>query len=149
MRILNGWFKSSPARDTVSWAAILIVISLSLQSLNPTHQLRLELFADSYWIDYALRNAQALIPELMAREDDLLGLQVLVALTLSFRHARDLKPASILLGMAVRSGHRMQLQTTQSMKFFSPEDARQRANVFWVIYMLDQVYDTHKRLINR
>ncbi len=139
MKIITGWFHSPATHDTLSWAAILMVMSLGLQSLPCGHPLPLEYSKRKHWISYSLRNAQSLIPELMAREKDLLGPQVLVALALSFRQSHGLGPASVMIGMAVRSAHRMQLHSTQSTNFFTIEDVRQRSNVFWVLYMLDKV----------
>ncbi|CAM1511887.1 Fc.00g094000.m01.CDS01 [Cosmosporella sp. VM-42] len=138
MKMITGWFNVTSRRDATSGAAILMVVCLGLQSLSSGHEIHLEPSEITHWIEYSLRNAQSTIPELLATDEDLSGVQVLVALALSFRQARDLKPASILIGMAVRSAHRMQLHSADSAKYFIDQDVQQRSKVFWIIYMLDK-----------
>lgn len=134
MRTLST-FLSSP-HDRVSWSAILVVVALSLQSDYPAH---IPAQKRKTWVDYCMRNAQSVLAELTARDEDLLGLQVLVALTMLYRNSVDMRPASMLLGMAVRLVYQMQLHSRETAVYFSEEEVQLRADVFWVTYVMDMV----------
>lgn len=135
MRTLSS-FLSSPHDDRVSWSAILVVVALSLQSDCPAH---IPAEKRRRWVDYCLRNAQSVLAELTARDEDLLGLQVIVALTMLYRNSVDMRPASMLLGMAVRLVYQLQLHSSETAVYFSEEEVQLRADVFWVAYVMDMV----------
>lgn len=134
MRSLST-FLSSPT-DRATWSAILAVTALALQSDYPAH---LPAAKRKSWIDYCMRNAQSMLTELTARQEDLLGVQVIAALTQCFRSALDMRPASMLMGIAVRLAYQMQLYSQETAQYFSEEEAQQRMDVFWVIYVMDMV----------
>lgn len=139
MRTLTTFLSPSSTSpcDRTTWSSILVVTALSLQSDYPAH---IPPAKRKVWIDYCMRNAQSVLPELMARHEDLLGLQVILGLTMLFRSAVNLRPASMLASIAVRLAYQMQLYRKDTMQYFSEEEALQRVDVFWVTYVLDMVY---------
>ncbi|CAH0055344.1 unnamed protein product [Clonostachys solani] len=136
--MVTRWFSNQPKRDRLSWASILVVMALGLQSMPEGSQNIHETATGETWMSYCMRNAQSTLPELMARDEDLVGLQVMVSLALLFQGSVDLRPSSVLLGMAIRLTHRMQLHQKDPGRHFSDGEAQQRSNVFWITYLLDK-----------
>lgn len=138
MRLITGWYSKNPKRDRVTWAAILVVIALGLRlpssvnTINSNPKERLE------WENYCMRNTQSVMSELVARDQDLLGLQVLLALIMLFYNSSDGRPANILVGTAMKLSHQFQLHSSSSSEHFTPEEVQQRYRVFWIAYVLDK-----------
>lgn len=142
MALLSGWYGHSPRRSSAAWAAIQVVLALSLRTPTPDalhdsagpdrfHR------ANSY-----LRNAQSVVSDLVVREEDLLGIQVLLGIVLLFQNSSDPKPASVVISTAMRLAHRLRLHSQESARYFSPEENEQRSRVFWIAYTLDKVGPT-------
>jgi hypothetical protein len=85
MKLLTRWYGHASEREAASRACILVVVALGLQSCEHTEQTD----ADRDLADYCLRNAQVAVPELAIRDHDILGLQVLTALSMLFRNGLD------------------------------------------------------------
>jgi hypothetical protein len=139
MRLVTKWLNTRDNHDTASWASILVVTALGLRSVSQEDVISVDASRREAIINYCMRNAQSTLPELVTRDEDLLGVQVTLALTMLFQDAIDVRPASILVGMAIRLGHRLQLQSKSARKHFSAEEAQHRSDVFWVAYILDKV----------
>lgn len=139
MRLLTGWYNHSIKRDRATWAAILMVCAIGLRSPVPGDVVNAESAEKAEWANYCMRNAQSVMSELVTRDEDLLGMQVLIALVLQFHNSSDARPASVLIGTAVRLGHRLRLHSGDSAQYFAPGDVLQRNKVFWIAYMLDKV----------
>lgn len=151
MRRITGFYAHTIPRDNVLWAAILMVCAMGLRSpvsgdiatlgFNSSvseDKVRAETQSKMEWANHCMRNAQGVMSELCTREEDLLGLQTLLALVLQFHNSSDSRPASVLMGPAVRLAHRLQLHAASSTKNFSEGEGRQRNRVFWVTYLLDK-----------
>lgn len=136
MPLIARWYGKSPKRDRATWAAILVVIALGSRSLIPGSSDPEELVERE---NYCMRNAQSVMSELVTRDEDLLGIQVLLALVMLFYNCSDLRPASILSSTAMRLVHRLQLQSSSSAQHFTAEEVQQRSRVFWNAYILDKV----------
>lgn len=139
MKILHNWYNSPASRDRATWTAIQIVMALGYR----TPQLTL---ADDQAVqiekaDQCLRNAQTVVSELVTRDQDLLGVQILLGIVMLFQDSRDPKPASVIIGTAVRLAHRLQLHSHDAAEFFPAAEAEQRSRVFWIAYTLDKVGD--------
>ncbi|KAH8889607.1 hypothetical protein GQ53DRAFT_722399 [Thozetella sp. PMI_491] len=137
MGLVTSWYGRNPKRSKVIWANVLVVIALGLQSHAsnepcPSHQ------KHGDWLGYCIRNAQSAMPELVLRDEDLLGIQAILALALIFKHACDLRPARVLVASAVTLSHRMHLHLRDAVQYYSPKETQQRSRVFWVLYMLDK-----------
>ena len=139
MRLITSWYSKNPQRDKVRWSAILAVLALGLQSQVPGDAASQNYTRNLEWLDYCMRNTQSVIPELINRDEDLLGIQVILSLALLFRNSNDLRPSSTLLGMVVKLAHRMQLHSSDLAKYFDAEDSMQGSRVCWIIYTLDKV----------
>ncbi|CAH0022884.1 unnamed protein product [Clonostachys rhizophaga] len=137
-RMVIEWYNQRATHSRVAWAAILAVSSLGLRASPSDNSLFKGPFTNKECSDYCLRNAQSVIPELLIREEDLLGVQTLLVLATLFHQACDQRAAGNLASMALRLAHRMRLHSKQSTEFFSPEEIQQRSNVFWVAYILDK-----------
>ncbi|ODA78239.1 hypothetical protein RJ55_05620 [Drechmeria coniospora] len=138
--LLDRWYREDDfRRDRAAWAAIQVVLALALRTPTPdglqdgsgAHRFRA---ANLY-----LGNAQSVLSELVTRDRDLLGIQVLLGLVLLFQNSSDTKPASVIIGTAVRLAHRLRLHSQDSVPYFTPEENLQRSRVFWIAYALDKV----------
>jgi hypothetical protein len=140
MTLITGWYARNPKRCKLVWANILVVIAMSLQAQASCGQNMCgSLRNDKDWISLCMRNAQSVMPELVSRDEDLLGIQVILGLALLFHNACDIQPARTLVGSAVALSYRMHLHTSDSAQYYCLEETQQRSRVFWVLYMLDKV----------
>lgn len=137
MKMLNAWYHHHTSRDKATWAAIQIVLALGYRTPREgnadTPSLQIQK------ANQCLKNAQSVVSELVTREEDLLGVQILLGIVLLFQNSRDPKPASVIIGTAVRLAHRLQLHSNEATRFYSPEEVEQRSRVFWIAYTLDKV----------
>jgi hypothetical protein len=135
-RIITKWFRTDPrSRDKASWAAILVIMALGSQAQTD------QAATPQDWIHYCMRNAQSVVPELLMRDQDLMGLQTLLGLAMLFYNATDLRAASMLAGMAVRLNFRFQMNSSHPTSHFTRDEAAERSNIFWTTYMLNKVCD--------
>lgn len=139
MRLVSGWYDKNPKRDKVTWAAILVVIALGLRSPTPVNTISSNPEERSKWENYCMRNSQSVMSELVAHEQGLLGIQVLLALIMLFYNSSDGRPANILVGTAMKLSQRFQLHLNDSAQHFTAEEIQQRSRVFWIAYILDKV----------
>lgn len=139
MRLVTGWYSSSPKRDKATLTAILMVIAMGVRTMVPGDAICPDPAERIEWVDYCMRNTQALMSELVARDEDLLGIQAILALTMLFYNTSDTRPSSILIGTAMKLAHRLQLHSSDSARYFNSEDVQQRSRVFWIAYSLDKV----------
>ncbi|KAJ4247134.1 hypothetical protein NW762_013272 [Fusarium torreyae] len=136
MKLLTTWYNQPNTRDRATWAAIQIVMALGYR----TPQLAL---TDNQTVhiekaDQCLRNAQTVVSELVTRDEDLIGLQILLGIVMLFQNSRDPKPASVLIGTAVRLAHRLRLHSQEAATRYPAAEAEQRSRVFWIAYTLDK-----------
>ncbi|KAF4955580.1 hypothetical protein FGADI_4415 [Fusarium gaditjirri] len=136
MKLLTTWFKQPETRDRASWAAIQTVMAIGYRvpqlSLRDSQSVHIEK------ADQCLRNAQTVVSELVTRDEDLLGVQILLGIVMLFQNSRDPKPASVLIGTAVRLAHRLKLHSREAAMNFPAAEAEQRSRVFWIAYTLDK-----------
>ena len=137
MKVLHTWYNQPQSRDRATWAAIQIVMALGYRTpqlaLGETQMKHIER------ADVCLRNAQTVVSELVTRDQDLLGVQILLGIVMLFQNSRDPKPASVIIGTAVRLAHRLQLHSSNAGELFPAIEAEQRSRVFWIAYTLDKV----------
>ncbi|KAK1998396.1 fungal-specific transcription factor domain-containing protein [Colletotrichum falcatum] len=137
MRMLSDWYSPSSQQSPAVWAAINMVLALGYRC-SVKEVGNVESLADDQKMLHHMRNVQSAVSNLVTREEDLLGVQVLVGMVILFQGTKDPKPASVLIGTAIRLAHRMRLHDKESMSFFPPEVARQRLRVFWMAYAMDK-----------
>ncbi|KAF5702267.1 transcriptional regulator [Fusarium globosum] len=136
MKILAAWYKQPETRDRASWAAIQTVMAIGYRT--PQLSLRDSQSVHIEKADQCLRNAQTVVSELVTRDEDLLGVQILLGIVMLFQNSRDPKPASVLIGTAVRLAHRLKLHSQEAAMQFPAAEAEQRSRVFWIAYTLDK-----------
>ncbi|KAF4503214.1 NADH oxidase [Fusarium agapanthi] len=136
MKLLTAWYKQPETRDRASWAAIQTVMAIGYRT--PQLSLRDRQSVHIERADQCLRNAQTVVSELVTRDEDLLGVQILLGIVMLFQNSRDPKPASVLIGTAVRLAHRLKLQSQEAAMQFPAAEAEQRSRVFWIAYTLDK-----------
>ncbi|KAM0247753.1 hypothetical protein ACHAQJ_009714 [Trichoderma viride] len=136
MSMMNNWYSNPATRNRATWAALQIVLALSLRVPEPgvvdSGPQKAQL-ANSY-----LRNAQSVVSELVMRDSDLLGIQVLLCIVILFQDSVDPKPSSVIVGTAMGLAHRLQLHSSSSARYLSPEETKQRILVFWIAYTLEK-----------
>lgn len=75
----------------------------------------------------------------------LLNIQVLVSMVMLLRASQDPKPALILIATTMRLAHAIGLHDQAYSAHLSFLDARQRAYVFWLGYILDKDLSMHSK----
>ncbi|KAI6783993.1 putative transcriptional regulatory protein-like protein [Emericellopsis cladophorae] len=140
MRMMRDWHHTDhPKRDRAIWAAILMVCAMGLRSPIPGDETpTIDQRARTDWVNRCMRNAQSVMSELVIREKDLLGVQVLLSLVCLFHNSSDSRPASVLVGTAVRLAQRLQLHSNASSRSYAPVEVLQRQRVFWIAYLFDK-----------
>lgn len=86
-----------------------------------------------------LQNCGRLLHDLVTRDEDALGIQVLLAMAVLHLADGDDKLASMLISAVMRLAHSLQMHTRASDEPFPLYEARQRHNIFWICYCLDKV----------
>ncbi|KAG9255617.1 fungal-specific transcription factor domain-containing protein [Emericellopsis atlantica] len=140
MRMMRDWHHTDrPKRDRAIWAAILMVCAMGLRSPIPGDEApTIDQRARTDWANRCMRNAQSVMSELVTREKDLLGVQVLLSLVCLFHNSSDSRPASVLVGTAVRLAQRLQLHSNASSRLYAPGEVLLRHRVFWIAYLFDK-----------
>ncbi|KAK8120744.1 hypothetical protein PG999_004864 [Apiospora kogelbergensis] len=84
------------------------------------------------------RNCERLLNDLVTRDEDTLGVQVLLALVVLHLANGDEKSAAMLISAAMRLAHSLQMHTRTSDDSFPLHEAQQRHNIFWICYIMDK-----------
>ncbi|KAK3317144.1 fungal-specific transcription factor domain-containing protein [Cercophora scortea] len=134
MRMLNAFYSSPSSNNShAEWAAINTVLALG--SRLPFQEASSETHDSTRFMD----NAQSALTHLVTRDEDLLGLQVLLGLVLLYQDTKDPRPATVLIGAAVRLTHRLRLQSRNDIQALYPAaEGLHRSRLFWITYMLDK-----------
>lgn len=69
---------------------------------------------------------------------ELLHVQVLIGMVILFQGTRDLKPATMLIAIALRLAHELGLHTRRSVGYLDATQVLERDRVFWIAYILDR-----------
>ncbi|KAI1372878.1 hypothetical protein F4677DRAFT_448912 [Hypoxylon crocopeplum] len=132
-------------RSRAAWAAINVVLALGYRIRSVDTDNIIRRFGDGT-VKKCIDNAQNELDELVTREEDTLGIQVLLGLVVLFQTNMDQKPASVLISTAVRLAHRLQLHVKSSSSKYPPDIARHRCNIFWLCYSLDKDISLRARI---
>jgi hypothetical protein len=132
LQSIRETYKLAPQRrDPVAWAAINVVLALvHRHGLVPgSHAERA--------IEY-LSKVQSVLSDVVLGSTRLLNVQVLVGTVMLLQGSKDLQPAMILVATTIRLAHSIGLHNRRSSAHLDAAEARQRANVFWLAYILDK-----------
>lgn len=133
MRMLREWYGTPTSQqDPAIWATINVVLALSRRHTY------VDISTPRGTLDVYVRNAQAVLNLLVSRDEDLLGIQVVLALAMIFYTTSDPKPATVLIATAVRLAHTLRLNTLQRTNDMSPDIISQRQRIFWILYIYDR-----------
>lgn len=132
LRVIDRWYASSNQRDCTTWAAINTMLALVYRQTPPE-----EATPSRNTAKYT-NNAQSVLANVVMGETTLLSVQVLVGMSLLFQGVQDLKPATMLISMALRLVHQLGLHTRKSSEHLNSDLALERYRVFWIAYILDR-----------
>lgn len=137
LRLVGECYSStSRQRDPVAWAAINVVLALASQQIPPTGDDDVASRMD-HTTEY-LNRAQSVISAVMLNETRLLNVQTMVGMVMVLESAHDPTQALILIAATIRLAHKMGLQNRATTALLDPEERREHANVFWLVYILDK-----------
>lgn len=137
MQLLHQWYSHPEKRDKATWAAIQIVLAIGYRTSDPSG--RSVGTERAQKANEHLRNVQLVVPTLVTREEDLLGLQVLMGMVVMFLQSSDHKPAAVIIGNASRLAYRLNMHKMQSMMHCPTNEIVLRQRMFWLVYYLDRV----------
>jgi len=118
-------------RDPVVWAAINVVLALARRHhLVASH--------DIPSATVCLSRAESVLSRVVLGDIQLLNIQVLVGMVMLLQAAQDTKPALILIATTIRLAHGIGLHDRTHSAHLDSLHMRQRAYVFWLVYILDK-----------
>ncbi|RSM17119.1 hypothetical protein CDV31_004012 [Fusarium ambrosium] len=132
LSVINRWYTSSDKRDYTAWAAVNTMLALVHRQTPPE-----EATPSKNTVKYT-NNAQSVLTKIVMGETTLLSVQVLVGMTLLFQGVQDLKPATMLIAMALRLAHQLGLHTREGSAQLDSSVTLERCRVFWIAYILDR-----------
>ncbi|KAL9479500.1 hypothetical protein ACSS6W_004286 [Trichoderma asperelloides] len=133
MQMLENWYRFPHERNEASWASINVVLALSLQQ-TPSAAIT----SDDLVSSECIKNAQSVLNHLVIRDEDLQGLQVVLALVILFLGTPRPQPSCVLIGTAVKLAHRLKLHLQEGLNDENIELAAQKERLLWITYILDR-----------
>lgn len=130
-QLIHKWYAYPGQRERTTWAAINVVLALAHRQISP-NEATLSDSTASY-----LHNAQTVLSEVIMGGADLLNVQIFIGMVLLFQGTQDLKPAMMLIAVALRLAHELGLHTRRP-EFLEPSQVLERDRVFWIAYLLDR-----------
>ncbi|KAL5376202.1 hypothetical protein DPSP01_010667 [Paraphaeosphaeria sporulosa] len=121
----------STQQDPVEWAAINVNLALAyrygLVGSDNTH----------LSVEY-LNRAESVLSNIVLGDTQLLNIQVLIGMVLLLQATPDLTQPLIMIATTMRLAHKIRLHDRAASAHLETAIARQRANVFWIAYVLDK-----------
>jgi hypothetical protein len=132
LRLVHDCYSAGPLqRDPVVWAAINVVLALAQR-----HNIVATRDIPSSAV--YLSRAESVLSRVVLGDIQLLNIQVLVGMVMLLQASQDSKPALILIGTTIRLAHGIGLHDRTYSAHLDSVQARQRACVFWLAYILDK-----------
>lgn len=131
LQLINNWYAHPGRRERTTWAAINVVLALAHRRIPPDEATLSESAA------YYLHNAQTVLSEVIMGDADLLNVQILIGMVMLFQGTQDLKPATMLIAIALRLAHELGLHTRR-VEYLDTSQVLERDRVFWIAYLLDR-----------
>jgi hypothetical protein len=132
LRLVHDCYSVGPLqRDPVVWAAINVVLALTRR-----HNLVASREVPSSAL--CLSRAESVLSRVVLGDIHLLNIQVLVGMVMLLQASQDLKPALVLIATTLRLAHGIGLHDQTYSAHLGPLEAKQRACVFWLAYILDK-----------
>ncbi|KAG5768742.1 hypothetical protein H9Q72_003814 [Fusarium xylarioides] len=129
---VNAWYEQPHQRDTSTWAAINVVLSLAYRHIPDEEK------PPNYSTLHFMNKAQSVLNDIMLGDSSLLDVQTIVGMVVLLQATSDLKPASALIPIALRLAHGLGLHSRSDSEHLSPSEALEGDRVFWIAYILDR-----------
>lgn len=133
--MLHDWYSTQGNRDNATWAAINVVLALSLQQ-------RLQHDGTSKnertMMTRYLNNTRSVITDLVTRKDDLKGIQVLLGLSVFLMGSPEVELVPTLVASAVKLAQWLGLHRKLGANYLDHSEAKERERAFWITYVLDR-----------
>jgi hypothetical protein len=131
---LKSWYETPLVqRDCVTWAAINVVLALAHRQVPPDQAMLPNKNTAHY-----LYKAQSVLTEVVMGKTNLVNIQILLGMVMLFQGTRNLKPATMLIAVALRLAHELGLHARRGSESPDPSTALERDRVFWIAYLLDR-----------
>ncbi|KAH7243072.1 fungal-specific transcription factor domain-containing protein [Fusarium solani] len=131
MRMLLDWHSSPNKRSMVPWAAVNIVMAINYRVLEGRYM-------DDPPLAQCVRNIRSVMTELMTPGQDLMGVQVLLAMAIFYQGSADFQLAIVLMGSVVRLAQSLRLHSRLASQRVPKAEALLRSRVFWIAYIYDR-----------
>ena len=129
LQSINNWYAHPGRRERTTWAAVNVVLALAYHRTPPDEA--------TLSAAYYLHNAQTILSEVIMGDADLLNVQILIGMVMLFQATQDLKPATMLIAIAIRLAHELGLHTRRA-EYLDTSQVLERDRVFWIAYLLDR-----------
>ena len=135
MDMVDSWYEYPSLRDGASWAAISVVLALTLQEAAAE-----EGPVRSQLVKHHIANAQSMLNTLALRQEDLKGLQVVLGLVILFLGTPHPQPSCVLIATAVKLTHRLKLHVGagELQGLYDHDEVLQRDRLLWITYIFDR-----------
>ena len=126
-----GWYAQPLSHDVATWAELNVVLALAYGITGHDD------VASASAVSRHLNNAQSVVSTLLAAEANLSTVRTLVGIAIVFQATANLRPATLIIGTALRIAHQLGLHTRRT---HGPDSAinTQRDRVFWMAYLVDK-----------
>ncbi|EHK44580.1 hypothetical protein TRIATDRAFT_224048 [Trichoderma atroviride IMI 206040] len=132
LQLVHNCYNVGPLqRDPAAWAAINVVLALA-QRHTPVNSHNVPSSAE------CINRAESVLSTVMLGDIQLLNVQVLVGMVMLLQASHDLQPSLILIATVMRLAHAIGLHDRTYSAHLDIVQARQRAHVFWLAYILDK-----------
>lgn len=135
MHLVEKQYSNDPYESSSWWACINVALAIAhrlrvMSNVVPQEDDR------KAWL--YLKNAMAVLTELIMRNTDLLSVQALIGCALFMSGTANPQPSFFLISAAIRLSHSIGLHKKGSSFNLNPIEAEQRRRVFWIAYLLDK-----------
>lgn len=133
--MLHDWYSTQVDRDKATWAAINIVLALSIQQKlqhdgNGSNERAM--------MTRCLNNTRSVITDLVTRKDDLKGIQALLGLAVFLTGSPEVELVPTLVASAVKLCQWLGLHRKLGADHLDHSESKERERVFWTTYVLDR-----------
>jgi Fungal specific transcription factor domain len=135
MRMIDRHYMRDREHYPEFWAALNVALALSyrFRAMSSTIASDEDTKAWAY-----LQNALQVVPDLVLRNPDLLGIQAVLGIAVILQGTPNPKPASTLVATAIRMSQHLGLQRKINESDRSTIEKEQYIRVFWIAYILDK-----------
>ena len=135
MHLVDKQYSSDPYESSGWWACINVALAIAYRLRVMSNVVPAE---DDHKAWLYLKNALAVLTELIMRNTDLLSVQALIGCALFMSGTANPQPSFFLISAAIRLSHSIGLHKKGSSFNLNPIEAEQRKRVFWIAYLLDK-----------